>query len=777
MTPTGGRGPRRITPIIDHASLPSPASSPALGAGRWTPPAARGGMLPHPPTGGHSVANGLEGGDAGPPTFTWVIDAALSGDAGPPKVAWAAEAALPDVVEDADDGAPPWNASTTTIMFADSVEGAPVQVCIASPNGTESAGAAVAAEGAPQPHSDGGELDVDEPLVTLLGLMDARDDGGLDVASEPASSTSSCGELLPSAAAALTSTADPTVADDDADDPFLMSHSALVIADDEGNDVVNGFILWEELGRGAAGVVYLALDDATGETKAIKVIDRCKVQRETAAGDEGLLTEVAVMKKIRHPHVVRLYECIDDPEADAVYHVMQYVPSGPIASLDDDGYCAPMALSTVAHYTLQLSHALRYMHGRGVAHGDIKPDNILVDDGERLAYFADFGVSRCFTSEAAPERQLSHRSDLWRRASTFTAGGSPLGTRTASATNSSASSALSAGPHPAGEELLLLEGATFLDSLTDRPDALADTPLGRSLLAANDSTASSQGTSNSTASSQGPAPDPRPRQPLGLGTPAFLSPEVVAGAPPSIAADRWAVGVTLYVMVFGRLPFVGDDYFDLKHNVVTEPVPFPPSSPAAQKWRRVILRLLEKDPARRLTAETLIRCRLLHPAFAADAAHGDGDSDSNSFSFAVTPEDLGESSELTPMMAVTPIRELEVGAAMADMPLDSHESAEFDSGAPAGTATAPPMRPTFGGAVQDGSSRPGSGVRRTVTLTANDKLKAVAVRRKTVVFGTSLLQQRRRQSQVALRDPVSDNNGDSDDSGDGDKLRGTAAAM
>ena len=87
------------------------------------------------------------------------------------------------------------------------------------------------------------------------------------------------------------------------------------------------------------------------------------------------------------------------------------------------------------------------------------------------------------------------------------------------------------------------------------------------------------------------------------GTPAYLAPEVVRGEPTGEKSDLYALGVTLYEMTFGRVPFAesGSSVRARLRAHLTAPIVFPDPWPAElpQGWRRVLRTLLQKDPARR----------------------------------------------------------------------------------------------------------------------------------------------------------------------------------
>ncbi|MCZ7542912.1 MAG: serine/threonine protein kinase [Anaerolineae bacterium] len=85
------------------------------------------------------------------------------------------------------------------------------------------------------------------------------------------------------------------------------------------------------------------------------------------------------------------------------------------------------------------------------------------------------------------------------------------------------------------------------------------------------------------------------------GTPAYLAPEQANGQPPTARSDLYALGVVLYEMVTGRLPFTGEDTQTILERHRTEP-PAAPSEINASispHIERVILHALEKDPAAR----------------------------------------------------------------------------------------------------------------------------------------------------------------------------------
>ncbi|RMD39742.1 hypothetical protein DV735_g5394, partial [Chaetothyriales sp. CBS 134920] len=103
-----------------------------------------------------------------------------------------------------------------------------------------------------------------------------------------------------------------------------------------GNKLINNYEVIQELGRGEHGKVKLGrlIGDANNQYYvAIKIVSRfSKVRRlgRLGAPQDKTKREVAILKKARHPHVVSLLEVIDDPSKNKVYLVLEYVDNGEI---------------------------------------------------------------------------------------------------------------------------------------------------------------------------------------------------------------------------------------------------------------------------------------------------------------------------------------------------------------------------------------------------------------------------------------------------------------
>src|SRR5262245_4058814 len=180
----------------------------------------------------------------------------------------------------------------------------------------------------------------------------------------------------------------------------------------------------KELGRGTAGVVYLARDAFAGRDVAIKAFTQTG-----AAGLQGryrslFLNEAALVGKLSHPHIVQLLD-VSVEEAQS-YIVMEYVAGKTLAfHTTAEHFLVP---EKVVEVIFKVSRALEYMHRHGVIHRDIKPANILVTEDFDVKV-ADFGIavladatrtnlvnvgSPAFMSpEQLQEQPLTHQTDIY----------------------------------------------------------------------------------------------------------------------------------------------------------------------------------------------------------------------------------------------------------------------------------------------------------------------------------------------------------------------------
>ena len=148
------------------------------------------------------------------------------------------------------------------------------------------------------------------------------------------------------------------------------------------------YSLQRELGRGGMGVVYLARDVQLDRDVAIKVLPT-HLARTTEAR-ERFLREARTAAGLSHPHIVPIHRVGE--AGGFVFFVMSYVEGETLGErLRTRG---PLPAADTMRVLREVAWALAYAHGRGIVHGDVKPDNILLEAGTGRALVTDFGIAR-----------------------------------------------------------------------------------------------------------------------------------------------------------------------------------------------------------------------------------------------------------------------------------------------------------------------------------------------------------------------------------------------
>ena len=144
----------------------------------------------------------------------------------------------------------------------------------------------------------------------------------------------------------------------------------------------------EVLGRGGCGVVMRAFDEKLHRMVAVKVM--APQLAVTSPARKRFLREARAAAAIRHENVVGIYAVEDQPTP---YLVMEYIPGQTLQqALDRLG---PLDVLETLHIGRQIASGLAAAHALGLIHRDVKPANILLDNGvERRVKITDFGLAR-----------------------------------------------------------------------------------------------------------------------------------------------------------------------------------------------------------------------------------------------------------------------------------------------------------------------------------------------------------------------------------------------
>lgn len=169
------------------------------------------------------------------------------------------------------------------------------------------------------------------------------------------------------------------------DDHVVTALRALVQEPGPGDVLDDRFELGELLGEGAMGVVYAAWDRETSREVAVKV-----ALRQGGSDEARAAREAAALEKVTHPALVRFMvrgRCGDIP-----FFVMERVRGVTLAERLAQG---PLAVASAVALGARLADALAAVHAAGITHRDVKPSNVMLEEGGAgLGRLLDLGVAR-----------------------------------------------------------------------------------------------------------------------------------------------------------------------------------------------------------------------------------------------------------------------------------------------------------------------------------------------------------------------------------------------
>ncbi|KAH9463859.1 hypothetical protein Pst134EA_015939 [Puccinia striiformis f. sp. tritici] len=348
--------------------------------------------------------------------------------------------------------------------------------------------------------------------------------------------------------------------------------------------------------------------------------------------DDKLKKEIAIMKRLRHKHIVQLKEVIDDAKSKKVFMILEFMEGGQVLWQDPLTQTPLMTVEQARNTFRQVLLGLEYLHYQGIIHRDIKPANLLWTSDRTTVKISDFGVS--------------HISGVLKRSSSNcnlpasiipNEGVGEESPRTMNSTEDKALRKTEGSPAFMAPELccpieatpgITPSEATALDYFTQerrRSSTLSKQPISNSTEPNNCNTPTLPLTSSPTSLSKEINPSTTIDSSRLISLP-LSSKTYSKGERPVIgkAIDIWALGVTLYCLLFGRTPFNAPNEYELFNVIWNEPILIPdtmaierqslifdPTNPnldgPVQRDSRELVdllgKLLEKDPRKRIKLE------------------------------------------------------------------------------------------------------------------------------------------------------------------------------
>lgn len=317
------------------------------------------------------------------------------------------------------------------------------------------------------------------------------------------------------------------------------------------------------LGRGAMGTVFLVIEEKHHRIRplAVKVMSKSAI-----VGKKGALKrteaefDILSSSSLQHPF---LWSLSGHVQTERIIGLAgEYCPGGDLNNLRQKQPEKTFSDSVIRFYSAEIVIALEHLHKQGIAYRDLKPENILVQASGHIM-LTDFDLST----------RLSHRH--------FT----------------NSSEIQNIHNQKQSKHILIPKLRHFmLSCLNPLSCQLAKTqnttsPISSNLISGQVSPI------NKTRSSRSTLPT---RSVSFVGTDEYVAPEMLRGTGHEFAVDWWALGVLLHEMLYGKTPFKAATKEETSYNILIKQPQFSgPWTPL----RDLIIRLLEKEPSKRLSVD------------------------------------------------------------------------------------------------------------------------------------------------------------------------------
>lgn len=154
----------------------------------------------------------------------------------------------------------------------------------------------------------------------------------------------------------------------------------------------HGYNVLQYLGCGSTCIVTLVEDQNTGEKYSAKIISKKDIENRNML--KSIMNEINVLKSLSHPNIIKLeetFEIKNNNEEEFIVIITEYCEYGDLLSFaTNEGFKNEKMMKKII---LNFLEGIKYLHNKGISHGDIKAENILLGK-EMTPKLCDFGYCR-----------------------------------------------------------------------------------------------------------------------------------------------------------------------------------------------------------------------------------------------------------------------------------------------------------------------------------------------------------------------------------------------